>query len=683
MQTEEYKQKLAEQGLDGQAYLQQAFSRNVGLISPEEQKVLTQKKVAIAGLGGVGGQHLITLLRLGFSNFHLADFDHFEAVNINRQYGANANNLGRPKLDVMLEEAAAINSFAKVTPFSEPLSEHNLDHFLQGVDIVLDGLDFFAVDVRRMLFQKARERGIYAITAGPIGFSVALIVFAPDRGMDFDRYFGIMDGMPEVEKYNRFFTGLTPKATHFSYMQAQSIKLEEQKGPSSIIGCQLCAALASTEVLRIALNRKGPKAAPHFFQFDAYTHKYKKGYLLLGYKSPFQKMKRNYVRKKILGLQDMALTEIPEKPDLQVQPGQDIPWQVMRYLLRAGIQAPSGDNAQPWKFAVQDNQIRLYLDREADHSFFNAQQLASIISCGSVLENLRVAASAFGLEMRQELLPLGADQDLMAKASFLPDGVLPDPLLSALWQRCTNRKPYKKERLESKHMDRLKQAVASVPGCELHIMNTDQELKKLADLVYQADRIRTEHQDLHEHLMQMIRFNEQQMYSRRDGLPLKNLEAGLSGELLLRSIKPWSVARTAHQLGLSKAVAKVASKGIKSSAAAGLITVSGMQAEDFLRGGQALERLWLEATFNKFSLQPAAALPLFWLRWLLQGKQEFGPKHQEMLSKLWPKYQTLFPLTDLEKQGQIMLFRLGRGDEITQRTLRRRPETFLLSGEEG
>lgn len=59
----------------------EAFIRNFGLVTEEEQDILRSKKIAIAGLGGVGGSHLQALARMGFQNFHIADMDHFELVN--------------------------------------------------------------------------------------------------------------------------------------------------------------------------------------------------------------------------------------------------------------------------------------------------------------------------------------------------------------------------------------------------------------------------------------------------------------------------------------------------------------------------------------------------------------------------------------------------------------------------
>src|SRR6187431_1055170 len=88
---------------------ERAFDRNLGWVSESEQQVLRSKRVAIAGLGGVGGAHLLALTRLGIGRFTLADLDHFELHNSNRQAGANLGSIGRAKIDVMAEMALGIN----------------------------------------------------------------------------------------------------------------------------------------------------------------------------------------------------------------------------------------------------------------------------------------------------------------------------------------------------------------------------------------------------------------------------------------------------------------------------------------------------------------------------------------------------------------------------------------------
>src|SRR6185295_2318049 len=165
----------------------EAFTRNIGLVTPEEQEQLRQTCVAICGLGGAGGVHLVTLLRSGIGRFRLAEPDRFELVNTNRQYGATIHTSGRSKLEVMAEVARAINPEVDLTLFGEGITPDNADEVLRGVDVAVDAIDFFAVQARRLLFRTARRHGIYALTSAPLGFGATMHIFSP-TGMSFDEY---------------------------------------------------------------------------------------------------------------------------------------------------------------------------------------------------------------------------------------------------------------------------------------------------------------------------------------------------------------------------------------------------------------------------------------------------------------------------------------------------------------
>ena len=134
-----------------------AFDRNLGWFTGQEQQALKGKTVAIAGMGGVGGVHLLTLVRLGISKFHIADLDSFEVPNFNRQVGAMMSTLDQPKVDVLARMAKDINPEAEIQTFPDGVTPQNLDAFLDGVDLFIDGFDFFVLDIRRKTFARCRE----------------------------------------------------------------------------------------------------------------------------------------------------------------------------------------------------------------------------------------------------------------------------------------------------------------------------------------------------------------------------------------------------------------------------------------------------------------------------------------------------------------------------------------------
>ncbi len=249
-----------------------AFSRNIGWLTAAEQEQLRGKRIAIAGMGGVGGFHLLTLARLGVGKFNIADLDTFELANFNRQAGASMSTLDQPKVEVLARMARDINPEAELNPFPDGVNERNLAEFFRGVDLYVDGLDFFAFDIRERVFEYCARQGIPAITVAPLGMSAALLNFLPGE-MTFEEYFQVK-GRPEPEKAIRFLIGLAPALLHRGYLADPSrVSLAERRGPSTVIACQLCAGVASAEALKILLKRGPISAAPHGVQFDAYRNK--------------------------------------------------------------------------------------------------------------------------------------------------------------------------------------------------------------------------------------------------------------------------------------------------------------------------------------------------------------------------------------------------------------------------
>ncbi len=250
-----------------------AFSRNLGWVTEAEQQQLRGKRIAIAGLGGVGGSHLLTLARLGIGAFTLADFDTFDVPNFNRQAGAMVSTLGQPKVDVLSRMALDINPELQLRRFPAGVDDSNLDDFLRDVDLYVDSLDFFAFDARRKMFAACATKGIPAITAAPLGMGTAMLIFMPGQ-MTFEQYFRL-EGHDEFEQGIRFLLGLAPARLHMGYLvDPLRIDLANRKGPSTGMACQLCAGVAATNALKILLKRGDIIAAPRGMHFDAYRNQF-------------------------------------------------------------------------------------------------------------------------------------------------------------------------------------------------------------------------------------------------------------------------------------------------------------------------------------------------------------------------------------------------------------------------
>ncbi len=275
-----------------------AFSRNIGWITQEEQSILQHKRIAIAGLGGVGGSHLITLTRLGIGKFNIADFDKFELPNFNRQAGASVSYIDKQKTDVMTEMALDINPELDIKTFNNGVTSENLSEFFADVDLYVDSLDFFAFEAREMVFAYCAEHAIPAITAAPLGMGTALLNFLPGQ-MTFEDYFQLK-GKSENDKILNFLLGLSPAMLQRSYLVDKSaVDLLNHKGPSTPMACSLCAGFAATQALKILLKRGKVFAAPWGLHFDAYNDKLAKTWRPGGNSNPIQQLGILIARKQL------------------------------------------------------------------------------------------------------------------------------------------------------------------------------------------------------------------------------------------------------------------------------------------------------------------------------------------------------------------------------------------------
>ncbi len=269
-----------------------AFSRNLGWITEEELQLLRKKRVAIAGLGGVGGHYVEVLARLGVGGFHIADFDRFEIQNFNRQAGAVVSTIGQLKSEVMKKRILDINPTAEVKVFPEGVTEKNLKEFLD-VDLYVDGLDIFVLDLRQTIFEYCHRFEIPAITVGPLGMGAAMVLF-DKNSMSFKDYFGLSSDckLTEVEKLTRFLVGLAPSLQHSRYLVDKTrLNLKEQRGPSTPMGCYLCAGVLGTEVLKVLLDRGPRYRAPWSVHYDGYLNRLQKRWTPFGFNNPLQRLR--------------------------------------------------------------------------------------------------------------------------------------------------------------------------------------------------------------------------------------------------------------------------------------------------------------------------------------------------------------------------------------------------------
>jgi tRNA threonylcarbamoyladenosine dehydratase len=117
------------------------FSRNLGLITAEQQSKLKSSSVLICGVGGMGGVCAEVLVRMGVGKIRLIDPDHFEESNFNRQIHSNRNTVGKFKVNVLEEQFRLVNPDLQIDVFPEKVSLENVKAILKDMHYVVNGMD--------------------------------------------------------------------------------------------------------------------------------------------------------------------------------------------------------------------------------------------------------------------------------------------------------------------------------------------------------------------------------------------------------------------------------------------------------------------------------------------------------------------------------------------------------------
>jgi hypothetical protein len=252
-----------------------------------------------------------------------------------------------------------------------------------------------------------------------------------------------------------------------------------------------------------------------------------------------------------------------------------------------------------------------------------------------------------------------------------------DALFNSIWERNTNRRLYTDLPIPGDVVEKLKQTALSFPGVRWHEVYDTKSLGLLAKAVLLVDVLRSERKDLHLHFQSMLRFNQKDVYQKKDGFPLRNLKAGPEGELFLKLTHPWSVMKILNYFGFSYLVAFFSYKEIISSQLVVLLTIPSVSPKDCVTVGQALERVWLEATRHDLAFQPMAALPMFLLRKKLGDDGKLSLRHKKLLAKAEILEQKVFSNFDNSIENQVIMFRLGYAESIEVGTLRKTLDSFI------
>ena len=205
------------------------YLRNREAISLKEQLRLVKSRVAVIGAGGLGGQVILLLARMGIGTLVVVDYDVFDETNLNRQALSSMETLGKPKPEAAAATVSSINPGVKVIPCQVKLDSSNAPEILTGSNVVVDALD--NVQDRFLLERTTKKLGIPLVHGALAGFEGQVMTIFPDD----------------------------PGLKHL--YRNEGAGGDKSKRPESILGVptltpSLIATLEAMEVLKIILKRE-------------------------------------------------------------------------------------------------------------------------------------------------------------------------------------------------------------------------------------------------------------------------------------------------------------------------------------------------------------------------------------------------------------------------------------------
>lgn len=660
--------------LDEEEFIEVRTNRNIYKITREERDLLGTQKIGVVGLS-VGQSIAITMaMERGFGEIRLADFDVLELTNINR-IRTGVHNLGLSKVTIVAREIKEIDPFLKVTCFYDGLTEENMERYFKeggNLDIVVDECD--SLDIKIQLRNIAKP------------LRIPVVMDTSDRGtLDVERF--------DLEPDRPILHGLID---HLDYSQVKHLKTNEEKVPFllAMIGIDTVSPRLKASMIEVGQTiTTWPQLASAVVLGGALGADVCRRIILGQYHESGRywvdmsdligdKIKRKDSEYDII---DFTAPELTVHEMEATAAAIDIPALIkldneqVKTLVTAAGMAPSGGNTQPWKWLAKNGSLFLFHDEKESASWIDFRNSASYIALGAAIENLKIKAESIGLKTVYQLFPNGAESKLVAVLNFdklEQETTYYESLEKGLNLRLTNRKKGDRKPLSEEIKASFKSIVSLNTEARFEIIEDEASVQGVADIVSASERLRFLFpQGHHDFYTKEIRWTADTDGPVKEGLDIRTLELSESDKTGLIVASSPEVIKLLNQWGGGAAFEKLSKKSIASSSAIGLIVLPEYTNYNFVKGGEALQRIWLHANSNGISFQPLTA-PLFMFERMNQTNGQGMPaKMIEELAELQKKLNDIFPALK-EKQG-IFMFRLSYADEASIRSLRRPLEDIL------
>jgi molybdopterin/thiamine biosynthesis adenylyltransferase len=556
------------------------LDRNRNKITADEQEQLAKLRVGVVGLS-VGHVIAYTLALEGLcGELRLADFDTIELSNLNRIPGTTLD-LGLNKAVLAARRIAELDPYLQVTVFADGISTANLDEFVTGLDVVVEECD--SLDLKLLVREACRRH------------QIPVIMETSDRGMlDVERF----DLEPDRPAFHGQLadlaaTDLVGLSTHDKVPYVLRIL-----DPDQLSG-RMAASMAEIDHTVTTWPQLGGDVTLGAATVAAAIRRLGRG----------EPLPSGRLRIDLDGLLDELEAPAPvpvlDEPEPQSAPP---PADLVGAVAHAANLAPSGGNVQPWRFEADERELRFYLARERT-SGMDVHFRGSYVAIGAALFNAQIAAAMRARLGPVELFPSGDTSDHVATLHFGDTLDIPlAELYAAVLERTTNRKAGEPAPLDAS-IAALLGGAAESEGARLRLIADRDAIDECAELLAESDRLRYLTPRLHQEMMSELRWPGRD--SLDTGIDVRTLELDRSDLAKLAVARRSDIMAYLASWNAGRALGDVTRERVRASSGLAMITVPGDDPASYVRGGAAVERVWLCAQQAGLAIQPVSPVFIF------------------------------------------------------------------------
>jgi hypothetical protein len=344
-------------------------------------------------------------------------------------------------------------------------------------------------------------------------------------------------------------------------------------------------------------------------------------------------------------------------------------------IINDSITAPSPDNFQPWRFTVDGNVINVYKVFEKVNHLLDYNEHVLILTNGMLLENISIAASHHRYSAQISRFPDPSSPDLVATITLQknPD-VKGDPLYGFLKRRCTNRKKYKKARIEPGVLYELAETRKGFPAIEMQYVTEQDQIKKLGKAVSAVDKIMCEHKDLHQALFHHITWTKEEEQQTHQGLSLDSMELNAMDKSMFKLISKWSVINALNKIGFSNIIRAKNASQYGSAPCSVIVSTRNDSPADYLDAGRFVQRFWLTATQKGLSLHPIVGVIYCNQKAAYEQPKIFSTAHADLLSQSYQVIDSIAAAKGKTNKHIVFFFRMGYADPTSYQSTRKEAE---------